>query len=117
MDRWLWAVRLFSTRSAAADACRGGHVRVDGARAKPAAPVTAGVTVEARVGDRQRVVEVTRVLERRVGAPEASACYVDHSPPVPPREAFAPIARRERGAGRPTGRDRRDLDQARGRRG
>lgn len=113
VDRWLWAVRLFPTRPAAADACRAGHVRVGGARVKPAAPVRVGDRIEARVHDRERVVEVRQIIERRVAATVAEQCLVDHSPPPPPRATMPPIARRERGAGRPTGRDRRQLDRAR----
>jgi len=115
VDRWLWAVRLFKTRSAAAAACRGGHVRVNDTRAKPAAPVKVGDRVSARVGDRERVVEVTCLVDARVGAAVSAECLVDHSPPASPREAPAPVPRRDRGAGRPTGRDRRQLDRARGR--
>jgi ribosome-associated heat shock protein Hsp15 len=117
VDRWLWAVRLYKTRSAAAEACRGGHVRVNGARVKPAAPVRVGDTVRARAGDRERVVEVARLIEARVGAPAAAECLVDRSPPPPPREAVSPVWQRERGAGRPSKRERRQIDRARGRGG
>jgi len=117
IDRWLAAVRLFKTRSAAADACTGGKVRLNGRSVKPAAPVRVGDRVEARVGTRERVVEVARVIEKRVGAPVAAECFVDHSPPPPPREARpGPVGRREAGAGRPTKRDRREIDRLRGRR-
>jgi len=115
VDRWLWAVRVYKTRSAASDACKAGHVRVNGARAKPAAPVRVGDRVTARAGDRERVVEVARTIQTRVGAAAAAECLIDHSPPPPPREAMPPIAQRDRGAGRPTGRDRRQIDRARGR--
>lgn len=115
VDAWLWSVRLFRTRSAAAAACRAGHVRVDGRPAKPATPVAVGDEVRARVGDRERVVEVVRLISTRVGAPVAVECYVDRSPAPPPAETAAPVARRERGAGRPTKRDRREIDRLRGR--
>ncbi len=115
MDAWLWSVRLFRTRSAAAAACRAGHVRVDGRPAKPATPVTVGDEVRARVGDRERVVEVVRLISTRVGAPIAVECYLDRSPEVPRSEAAVPVARRDRGAGRPTKRDRREIDRLRGR--
>jgi ribosome-associated heat shock protein Hsp15 len=114
VDRWLWAVRLVKTRSLAAQACRAGHVQINGARAKPAAPVKVGDTVRARVGGRERVVEVAQLPASRVGAELAAACLVDHSPPPPPREPF--LGPRYPGAGRPTKRDRRQLDQTRGRR-
>lgn len=117
VDRWLWAVRLFKTRSAASDACRGGHVRVNGARVKPAAAVRVGDTVEARVNGRERVVEVVRLVDKRVGADVAAACLVDHSPAPSPRGAVPRASERGRGAGRPTKRERRHLDRVRGRRG
>jgi ribosome-associated heat shock protein Hsp15 len=116
VDRWLWAVRLTRTRSGAAQACRAGHVQVNGARAKPAAPVKAGDTVRLRVGDRERVVEVVRLLETRVGAELAAACLIDRSPPAPPRDPLARQGSRGPGMGRPTKRDRRLLDRTRGRR-
>jgi ribosome-associated heat shock protein Hsp15 len=116
VDRWLWAVRLVKTRSGAAQACRAGHVQVNGVRAKPAAPVKAGDTVRVRVGDRERVVEVLRLIETRVGAEPAAACLIDRSPPPPPRDPQAWPGGRGPGMGRPTKRDRRQLDRTRGRR-
>jgi ribosome-associated heat shock protein Hsp15 len=115
IDRWLWAVRLATTRTLAAQACRAGHVQINGARAKPAAPVNVGDTVRARLGGRERVVEVARLPSSRVGAELAAACLIDRSPP-PARDRLAGLGRRGPGAGRPTKRDRRQLDQARGRR-
>lgn len=115
IDQWLAAVRLVKTRSAAAKACTGGHVTVNGKAAKPATPVSIGDRVEARLHQRERVVEVTRVITKRVGAPIAQGCYIDHSPPPPEREPTAVFAVRDRGAGRPTKRDRRQLDRLRNR--
>ncbi len=114
VDRWLWAVRLFKTRSAATEACRAGHVRINDVRAKPASTVRVGDTVAARVGDRDRVVDVARVIETRVGAPIAAECLIDHSPPPPPRDEAGPFGQRDRGTGRPSKRDRRQLDWSRG---
>jgi len=116
IDRWLWAVRLVKTRSLAAQACRAGHVQVNGVRAKPAATVEVGDTVRARLGGRERVVEVARLLDTRVGAELAAACLIDRSPPPPPRDALAGVGDRDPGTGRPTKRHRRQLDRARGRR-
>lgn len=113
VDRWLWSIRLCTTRSEATDLCRGGHVRVNGRPAKPATTVTVGDRVEARVHGRDRVVEVVRLIEKRVGAPVAVECYVDHSPPPPTRETTAIAGDRERGAGRPTKRERRQIDRLR----
>lgn len=108
-------MRLYKTRSDASAACKGGHVSVNGKTAKPASPVKLGDRVEARVGRRDRVVEVTRLLTKRVGAQIAVECFVDHSPPVPAGDDDPPVFARDRGAGRPTKRDRRRLDQLRGR--
>ena len=115
IDRWLWSIRLYKTRADATAACRGGQVTVNGRSAKPASPVRVGDRVEAHAHGRDRVLEVTKVIETRVGAPLAAECYVDHSPPPPPAAERAWIPRRERGAGRPTKRERRQLDRLRGR--
>lgn len=110
VDRWLWAVRLTKTRPDAADACRAGHVRINDRTAKPATTVVPGDTVRARIGDSTRVVEVVRVIQKRVGAPDAATCYLDRTPAPAPSIAI-PVAVRDRGAGRPTKRDRRVLDK------
>lgn len=110
VDRWLWAVRLAKTRPDAAAACRGGHVRINDRPAKPAATVVPGDEVRAVIGDRLRIVEVTRVIQKRVGAADAVTCYLDRTPALPPTVAV-PVAVRDRGAGRPTKRDRRVLDR------
>ena len=109
VDRWLWAVRLFKTRGEATDACRGGHVRVNGRPVKAAATVVVGDQVVVRTHGVERTVEVRQLLEKRVGASLAADSYLDHTPPPPPREAR--VAARERGAGRPTKRERRQLDR------
>ena len=114
LDKWLWAVRVYKTRTAATDACRAGHVKVNQMGAKPATPVKPGDTVEARVSDRVRILGVTGLIEKRAGAPIAAACYVDHSPPAPTKEEVGPLNfARDRGAGRPTKRERRQLDRVR----
>ncbi|MFE1204483.1 RNA-binding S4 domain-containing protein [Streptomyces sp. NPDC058762] len=114
VDSWIWAVRLIKTRSLGATACRGGHVRVNGERVKPAYALRVGDEVRLRHEGRERVVVVKRLIRKRVGAPVAVQCYVDNSPPPPPREAVAPAGVRDRGAGRPTKRDRREMDRLRG---
>ncbi|MEU8825535.1 RNA-binding S4 domain-containing protein [Streptomyces sp. NPDC048636] len=114
VDSWIWSVRLTKTRSTAASACRAGHVRVNGERVKPAHAVRAGDEVRLRHGGRDRIVVVSRIVRKRVGAPVAVECYMDKSPPPPPREQTVPIALRDRGTGRPTKRDRRDMERLRG---
>lgn len=111
VDKWLWSVRLMKTRSIAAEACRGGHVRVNGRPAKPATTVVAGDEVRARIGETTRIVEVVRVIQKRVAAPDAVTCYLDRTPKPAAVEAAIPVAARDRGAGRPTKRDRRMLDK------
>jgi ribosome-associated heat shock protein Hsp15 len=116
VDRWLWSVRIYKTRSAATDACRGGHVRVNRTSAKPAQVVRVGDRVAVRLDGWERDLEVAALIDKRVGAPAAAACIVDHSPPPPPRERVpVPLFTREPSAGRPTKRERRDLDRFRGR--
>ena len=115
VDSWIWSVRLAKTRSAASSACRAGHVRVNGIRVKPAHPVRAGDEVRLRQDGRERIVVVVRVIAKRAGAPVAAECYIDNSPPPPPREEIVVVAARERGAGRPTKRERRNIDKLLGR--
>jgi ribosome-associated heat shock protein Hsp15 len=115
IDAWLWAVRQYKTRSAATAACRAGHVRVNGERAKAAQPVRPGDEVRVRVDGFDRMLVVRQTLVKRVSAPLAAAALEDRTPPRPPREALPFIPVRDRGAGRPTKRERRDLDRLRGR--
>lgn len=114
VDRWVWAIRLYKTRADATAACRGGHVTINGASAKPATPVRVGDRVVARVHATERIVEVARLIDKRVGAALAAECIVDHTPP-PPETDRTRIAERERGAGRPTKRERRQIDRLRAR--
>jgi ribosome-associated heat shock protein Hsp15 len=109
LDRWLWAVRLCPTRTKAGEVCRNGHVRVNGRVAKAASRIVEGDRIEARLRGRARMLEVRRPIDARVGAPVAIECYIDHTPPEPPRDPA--VADRPRGAGRPTKRERRQLDR------
>ena len=115
IDAWLWAVRQYKTRSAATAACRAGHVRVNGERAKAAQPVRPGDEVRVRVDGFDRMLVVRQTLVKRVSAALAATALEDRTPPRPPREALPFIPVRDRGAGRPTKRERRDLDRLRGR--
>ena len=112
IDSWIWAVRLAKTRSVGAAACKGGHVQVNGVRVKPAHTLRIGDEVRVRQEGWERIVVVKRLIRKRVGAPVAAQCYVDNSPP---RQPFAaPAGIRDRGTGRPTKRDRRDMERLRG---
>ena len=115
VDSWIWAVRLVKTRSLATAACRAGHVKVNGERAKAAQSVKIGDEVRYRESGFDKIVVVGAILVKRVSAEVAKASYTDLTPPPPPREEvpFTPV--RDRGAGRPTKRERRDLEKLRGR--
>jgi ribosome-associated heat shock protein Hsp15 len=107
-------VRITKTRADAADVCRSGHVEINGKTAKPSSKVAVDDRVEARVHQLDRVLVVRRLITKRVGAALAVDCYDDHSPPPPERDFLPPVFERDRGAGRPTKRDRRRLDALRG---
>ncbi len=112
VDAWLWAVRVYKTRSAATTACRAGHVRVGGEKAKAAQHVRVGDELRVRIAGFDRMLVVRQLITKRVGAPLAAVAAEDRTPP---REPIALMAVRDRGAGRPTKRERRDIDRLRGR--
>lgn len=115
VDSWLWAVRVYKTRSAATTACRAGHVRVNAAPAKAAQVVRPGDELRVRINGFDRMLVVRQTISKRVGAAVAAEAFEDRTPPPPPREFAGIIATRDRGAGRPTKRERRDIDRLRGR--
>ena len=112
VDKWLWAARMFKTRTSATESCDGGHVRVNEGGVKPAHAVKLGDRVEVVTPGGLRVLEVVGLAEKRGPASVARTLYVDHSPPPPPRTLMASI---EREHGRLDRRDRRDAQQLRGR--
>ena len=115
VDAWLWGVRVAKTRSAATALVRAGHVRVNGERVKAAQQVKIGDEVRVRTTEGgERTLVVKQLLAKRVGAPLAVLAYEDLTPPPPPREERVIIAARERRAGRPTKRDRRDIEKLTG---
>jgi ribosome-associated heat shock protein Hsp15 len=113
VDVWLWAVRVYRTRSLATTACRAGHVRINGERVKPSHIVRVGDEVRARVAH-ERILGVKAILLKRVAAPQAAAAVDERTPPPPPREETPDQVLRDLAAGRPTKRDRRDLTRLRG---
>ena len=112
VDRWLCAVRLVKTRPIATQLCEGGHVRINGSSAKASSKVRPGDRVDALIAGRERVVEVVRPIESRVGAAVAVTCYVDHTPP-PVVTEVRPGILAVRGEGRPNKRLRRELERLR----
>lgn len=111
VDSWLWAVRIYKTRSAATTACRAGHVRVNGEKVKASQSVKPGDELRVRIAGFDRILVVRQTLTKRVGAPVAATALDDRTPP---REPMAMLAVRDRGAGRPTKRERREIDRLRG---
>ena len=114
LDKWLWAARFFKTRSIAANAVDGGKVRVDGDRVKTAKEVKVGMLVSIRNKDFEIECEVTGLSNVRRGAPEASLLYAETEASRQKRENVkitheTDHAARERGAGRPTKRQQRDI--------
>lgn len=116
IDRWLWAARMFKTRSLATAACQAGHVKVNGASVKPARAIRRGDRVHAVTPGGERILDVVELAERRGSAAVARTLYDDQTPPPPPKqERPSPVAPRERGMGRPSKRDRRQMQRLRGR--
>ncbi|HEY4558823.1 MAG TPA: RNA-binding S4 domain-containing protein [Enteractinococcus sp.] len=113
VDVWLHAVRLYKTRTAATTAVKGGKIKVNDEPVKPSYKLRVGDTVTFRQPGRERIIEVTGLLDKRVGHPVAIKQYIDHSPEPVPRYLMA-VPKRERGAGRPTKKERRQLDRLRG---
>lgn len=111
VDAWLWGIRIFKTRSAATASSKAGHITVNDERAKPAQSVRIGDVVRVRIEGDERILQVARLIVKRVGAPIAVECYIDLTPPKPPREERVLTVVRDRGAGRPTKRDRRVIDR------
>lgn len=112
-DRWLWAVRLYKTRSLACAACNAGHVRINAQPCKPARSVRPGDVLTALTGEITRTVKVLAILENRVGARLVPKYFEDLTPASEfektKQKSFAPIGQRPKGTGRPTKKDRRLL--------
>jgi ribosome-associated heat shock protein Hsp15 len=115
IDKWLWAVRLYKSRSIATAACSSGKVRIGGKVIKPARSLRIGEVLSATSGEITRTVKIVTLIEQRVGAPEAVTCYKDLTPPSeyqkPRLPDFRPILIRPKGRGRPTKRDRRKIER------
>ena len=120
LDKWLHAARAFKTRTQATHACDLGRVRVNGQPAKPHRALVIGDRVEIDSGDWTRVWVVRELREKPGPKAEAASAYEDLSPPRPAPDPMQRLLRRppvfrDSGAGRPTKRERRDLDRLRSR--
>jgi ribosome-associated heat shock protein Hsp15 len=114
VDKWLWAARMFKTRSAASTACTAGHVKIAGESVKSSKTVKPGDHIDVLTPGGLRQLEVVALGDRRGPASLAQTLYIDHTPPPPPKEEMFIDAQRERGAGRPTKKDLRELRRLRG---
>ncbi len=112
IDKWLWAARVFKSRTLAARACDGGKVDVNAHAAKPSRSVRPGDLLQVTLPRGKRILRVRLVSEHRGPAAAAALLFEDLSPPPEPRPArLLPPAYRPPGLGRPTKRDRRRLDR------
>lgn len=117
VDKWLWSVRIFKSRSIAAHACRDRHVKVNDVALKPSANIQVGDIVQVRKNGFLMKYRIDKVIEKRVGAPLAVECYTDLTPEEELNKYKSWFSmgkaaeQRERGLGRPTKRERRDIDK------
>ena len=115
IDKYLWAIRLFKTRSMAAAACESGKVKSDGLQAKPSRNVNMGDEYEVKTEAKRWRIKVTGLLEKRVAATEAIKNYIDITPEeevqrLQYQAASFQTGKRQSKIGRPTKKERRDLD-------
>lgn len=114
IDKYLWAIRIFKTRSLATEACKAGRVKLDGLNIKPAHEVKVGEVYQVSKGSDRKIIRVLALLENRMDAKSVVGFYADETP-VEMTHGFksmfnAPMLKRDRGTGRPTKRDRREID-------
>lgn len=114
IDKYLWSIRLFKTRSLATEACRAGKVKLEGQNIKPSYVVKIGEIFSVQKGIERKIIKVLDLLERRVDSKTAVLFYEDITPleeTLAYKSVFqAPVLKRDRGAGRPTKKDRREID-------
>ena len=115
LDKWLWAVRIFKTRSIAADACKNGRVSINGALAKPARTVKEGDEVSVRKPPVTYTFRVLQAIEKRVGAKLLPDIIENITDPtqyeILEMSRISGFVNRAKGTGRPTKKDRRALEE------
>ncbi|MBR6864932.1 MAG: RNA-binding S4 domain-containing protein [Bacteroidales bacterium] len=116
IDKYLWAIRAFKTRTDATDACKGGKVKIAGVNAKPSKEVKPGDILTVKKGTVTYTYKVLQPLERRVGAKLVPEYALNLTPAAELEKLRAPVETffitRDRGAGRPTKKDRREIEDA-----
>ena len=118
IDKYLWAIRIFKTRTLATEACKAGRVKLEGNNIKPSHEVKIGETYQVSKGIERKVIKVTGLLENRADAKTVVNFYADETP-IEQTHGFksmfhAPMLKRDRGTGRPTKKDRREIDDVQG---
>lgn len=116
IDKVLWALRVFKTRTEATDACKGGKVKIGGVNAKPSRLLKTGETVEVRKGAVQYSYKIQRLTDHRLGAKQVPDYALNLTPQSELDKLKAPVEtfflHRDRGTGRPTKKERREMDEA-----
>ncbi|TVR84210.1 MAG: RNA-binding S4 domain-containing protein [Saprospirales bacterium] len=120
VDKWLWSVRIYKSRSLATKACKDGDILIGEQRVKPSQTIEIGDQIQVKKNGFDMTFKVEKLIQKRVGAPIAVECYKD----LTPKEEYnkyeswfqrsKPVEFRERGSGRPTKRERRELDKFKG---
>lgn len=120
VDKWLWSVRIFKSRTIATDACKSGRVKINDKNAKASTTIVRGDTLSVRKDGFNLQFKVIDLIQKRVGAPIAQTCYENVTPESEMMKykdwyvGKRNIETREKGAGRPTKRERREIDQFKG---
>lgn len=115
-DTYLWAIRMYKSRTLASDAIKGGKVKLEGNTFKPSHQVKIGDKFTLTIGYSKKIIEVTALIEKRQSFEIAKQHYADHSPPSEKKEEYFPSVffksniKRDKGSGRPTKKDRRDIE-------
>lgn len=115
IDKWLWAIRIYKTRSLANEACQSGKVKINESRIKPSRTVQIGDRITVQKGYIKHDFEVKGLIEKRVSATLAQQNYIDNTPEEEKvkqnTKLFIPQYKREKGTGRPTKKERREFDK------
>ena len=121
IDKWLWSVRIFKSRTLAIDACKAGKVKINGDAVKPSHLLSEGEVVWVKKEGFHFQYRAVQLIEKRVGAPIALACYEDITPEAEKKKyedwfqnGTPVVEKRERGAGRPTKKERREMEAYKG---
>ncbi len=118
LDKWLWSVRLYKTRSKATEACRNGRIRIKDEVVKASYPLSENEIIEIRKNGFRFRYKVVKLIEKRVGAPIATSCYENLTPEEELKKyeswftaGYIALERRDKGSGRPTKKERREIER------